>query len=311
MVEAGVLAPQGRRWVFEKDGKLYTARDFLKNFKKVCSVSGVPLKDNFTMDVWGDAYLTKYTKEYQRCYASGRLCAPSITGGAVQFADGRVLSQYCADTRIDSQKEADLLQEEVRRDLEAMGFKFPSWFHVPVQLVEAAALRTRNNMETGHLDGVTQKSSYTSPMRGRMIKKEAKKIYAAQSLPRLSLGKVLAREMVSSYIFTGDFPEGLTQETEDGMAQLAAYLWLSGQSVADKNTDDEKEFATVLLRLMEHDKQTNFGKGLHHAYRGMKGLSAQQLFEYVESQGRLPPTGSMSNPIPGNNPMAANNPIPK
>jgi hypothetical protein len=115
--------------------------------------------------------------------------------------------------------------------------------------------------------------------------RELEGVLALRGASDVALGAVLAHEYAHGLFFLDEYPP-MRLETEEGLCELFAWLWLS----AGRNGEDEAENARR-RRAMEERKDPVYGDGFRaalRAFREASGGNLGNLLARVRETGELP-----------------------
>ena len=115
--------------------------------------------------------------------------------------------------------------------------------------------------------------------------RELEGVLALRGASDVALGAVLAHEYAHGLFFLDEYPP-MRLETEEGLCELFAWLWLS----AGRNGEDEAENARR-RRAMEERKDPVYGDGFRAALSAFREASAGtlgNLLARVRETGELP-----------------------
>ena len=115
--------------------------------------------------------------------------------------------------------------------------------------------------------------------------RELEGVLALRGASDVALGAVLAHEYAHGLFFLDEYPP-MRLETEEGLCELFAWLWLS----AGRNGEDEAENARR-RRAMEERKDPVYGDGFRaalSAFREASGGNLGNLLARVRETGELP-----------------------
>ena len=115
--------------------------------------------------------------------------------------------------------------------------------------------------------------------------RELEGVLALRGASDVALGAVLAHEYAHGLFFLDEYPP-MRLETEEGLCELFAWLWLS----AGRNGEDEAENARR-RRAMEERKDPVYGDGFRaalSAFREASGGNLENLLARVRETGELP-----------------------
>lgn len=259
---------------FEKDGRAYCEDCYHELFSPRCDICGLPIRSTYATNVWGEIYCEKHEREFERCYSCGRLICEELTGGGVEYDDGRWLCNRCRDTAIDTAADGEGVLEEVRRTLGWIGFDLGD-ATLPLRVVdqsELAAVDGHGRDPNGHI------TTRTWTEDGRVVGREVAEILILDGLPKEHFAAIAAHELGHAWLFLQGYPE-LPPYVEEGLCQLSSYLWLDQQNTLE---------ADCRMRLIDVEEDPVYGYGFRCALGSLERYSLPALLAYVRRNGRFP-----------------------
>lgn len=266
----------GQRRHFEKDGKTYCEDHYWQQFGKRCAIGDEYLKGEYVVNAWGDAYCHGHASGLPACYSCQRVICQRLTGGGVRYGDGRAVCSRCRRTAIDSNAQGQPVLAQVRRTLARVGLDLGS-VETPLLLVDQEEMnRHAAKLHSRQPSGLASHAATTR--NGVVVERTVTAIMILHGLPQEHFSKIAAHELGHSYLFMHGFPE-LPPLVEEGLCELAAYLWLRQQNTPE---------AAFRLRLMEKDDDPIYGQGYRAARRGLDRMALSALLENVRRRCRFP-----------------------
>lgn len=237
-----------------------------------CCVCERPITSSFITNIWGDVYCSQHQQELPSCASCGRIICQKVTGGGGRYKDGRVMCRQCISRAVGYVSEARVAMEGVRGLLAGLGLD-TGRKNLPLRLAGRDELR--------HLSGSSQLAGMTlttTMMIGPCTNRRIEGILVLYGLPREQFGAVVAHELGHAWLFMNAFPR-LAPRVEEGICELAAYLWLEHQTGVE---------AAFRRGLMMGNEDPVYGEGFKEAYSALKKCSLHELLICVQRSGRLP-----------------------
>jgi hypothetical protein len=262
--------PIGAREYFENEGKPYCSSCYADLFCPRCAICGQPLTQAYLKSFWGDVYCKRHADELPACSSCGRLISAALTGGGVEYEDGRRMCMLCRRTAVDKSEDAEALLGEVRQTLALFGMDV-SGVDLPVRLVGEAELRKDRD-----LTGNTSTAEYSH--HGRVVRREIEEITILWGLPRDHCGSVIAHELGHVWLFLQDFPD-LPPLVEEGFCELSAFLWLQQR---------DRPEAEYRIRVMKENEDPVYGQGFRLALESFRRYTIPDLARYLREHREFP-----------------------
>jgi hypothetical protein len=268
--------PFAGRTFYERDGKAYCENDYHLLFSTRCAVCGEPMRESYSVNLWGDSYCTRHNDELDKCYSCGRPISAGLTGGGVRYYDGRSACNLCRRIAVDDPAEGESVVVGVRQLLAKLGMDLGG-ARVPLRLVEQGELiRLSTRSYAPDPSGMARTRLWTQ--NGRVVRREVEEILVLHGLSREHFSTVAAHELGHAWLFLNAFPE-LPPHVEEGICELCEYLWLKQQGTPA---------AQYRLAVMDASKDPVYGAGFHAARRALEGRSLPALLDYVRQHRQFP-----------------------
>jgi hypothetical protein len=192
-----------------------------------------------------------------------------VTGGGVKYKDGRWICNICRKTAVYDQKHAQRLFDDMRKIMEEYGIHIDQSQKIPLRLAGLDEIDRLSGctpeIETGAT--LTVVSRYRKQEIGRFIKE----VVILYGLPKEQMISIMAHEYGHVWCFLHGFPD-LAKRTNEGLAQLFAYLCLKKRHTAD---------ARFHMQMIAKDANPNYGGGFRDAREAMSNGSLVELLERV------------------------------
>ncbi|KAL6058400.1 hypothetical protein QOT17_014888 [Balamuthia mandrillaris] len=284
---------------FIRDGRIYCIYDYILQFGDKCTRCGTLLEDDqpFSLDPQTGSCTCVTCLTLQRHH--------------------QVLQANPVET-IENKRQAQRLFAEVKEGLgQRIGLQF-NMQNVELEIVDKRGMegmkskgrgrhRLRKHAESlGFTIKLPRREEHNQLGPSTTIY-EAKKVVVQQGLSRLQTGAVMAHELMHCWLAANLSPcSTLAVELEEGLCELAAYIWLLGelQKLGERNgNEEERQEVASLLRRMEHNVDRHQGLSFHRAFHGLQGRSFQTFLKHVKTNRRFPSppahfcsSNSVSNP---------------
>ncbi len=207
----------------QRDGKPYCERDFYELFGLKCNVCHEPLRGEYFRDSWDNSFCARHGDELQQCFTCRRLICESITGGGVEYEDGRKMCNVCRMTAIDKIEAALPLFAQVQSILAKQGLSLDDSIRMP--------LRLASEDEIDNLAGGTPQIEAglslmeTLTLNGLETGRNVKEVVILYGLPSTHAAAVLAHEFGHVWCFLNDLPHLPIHELE-GICEMFSYEYL-------------------------------------------------------------------------------------
>lgn len=206
----------------ENDGQPYCEDDYYDKFGQRCSVCREPIKKEYFTDAWQNQFCARHKDELSPCFSCSRLICDNLTGGGVQYEDGRKICNLCRKTAVDELDQAAPLFAEMRRALAAMGANTDGDF--PLRLADLDEIDRLAGGTPQIEAGITLMEVITSD--GRETARHVQEVLILRGLPRAHSVVVMAHEFGHVWCFLNRVPD-MPLMLQEGLCELFAYLLLS------------------------------------------------------------------------------------
>jgi len=260
---------------YEDGGRPYCDGCYAELFCPRCTVCGLPIQSNYIENSWGDIYCPHHEDELRPCFSCGRLVCDALTGGGVQYEDGRVVCNLCRESAVDDRAEGKAILAGVRGTLRILGIDLGS-ATIPLGLVDLHELKEGGSRD---LSGNTRTAVWTRS--DEIIRRDVEEVSILRGLPYEHFGAVAAHELGHAWLFLEEFPE-LPSRVEEGICELLAYLWLQQMGTLD---------AEYRMRVMQHNEDPVYGDGFRAAHESYRRYPLESLLAHVREHKRFPADG--------------------
>lgn len=266
----------GQRRYFEKEGKTYCEDHYWQLFGKRCAIGGEYLKGEYVVNGWGDTYCKLHAHGLAECCSCQRPICTSLTGGGVSFADGRSVCHRCRRTAIDTAAQGQPVLAHVRRSMAGFGLDVGS-VDTTLRLVDQNEL-LRRSRKTYSKQPSGMASHVTTTRDGNVIERKVEAILILHGLPQEYFAAIAAHELCHTYLFMNEFPD-LDPMVEEGLCELAAYLWLNRQNTPE---------SAFRLKLMSENEDPIYGRGFRAARSAYDRHGLAAVLRHVKRTSRFP-----------------------
>ncbi|SVE47268.1 uncharacterized protein METZ01_LOCUS500122, partial [marine metagenome] len=120
-----------------------------------CIICLQPLYNEFSVDVWGNAFHSKHEKEGLFCHSCSRIISQGVTRGGYVYSDGRHLCSLCKITAVNDDSTILTSYQKVIAQFEKVGIlHIPK--DIPIELVDLLQLNKKaGEMSHAKLKGFT------------------------------------------------------------------------------------------------------------------------------------------------------------
>lgn len=259
-----------------KNGKPYCRDDYYRLFVSKCSICDNFLEGHFLKDPWGNSYCEHHTSRLTACTSCSRLICDPLTGGGVQYSDGRAVCNLCRSTAVDTVSQGVKVLADVKRSLELSGISL-SKLDLSLKLVDRKTLNDNlKTIYTKNPAGMIQ--TRVQYVNGMETSRKVESILALYGLPADHLAVVLAHELGHAYLFIHRFPE-LQPQVEEGFAELCSYLLLSKHNLKKSG---------FRMKSLLASEDPIYGRGLKKAIASYQFHSLEEMLSYMKKHKKFP-----------------------
>ncbi|MCL6269200.1 protein DA1 [Sansalvadorimonas sp. 2012CJ34-2] len=263
----------------KKQGKPWHQQCFQEKFIPRCDVCKKYLTGQYLQDYWGNNFCLSHRK-YAKCTSCGRVVCGPITGGGMQFPDGLMICNLCANDGVATNSRAQRLALEMREALKKLGLNLYN-AETPVRLADRDELHSNSRHDHHDEHPLLGLAIWSTSFAGkRIVSRDFREILVQKNLPEEHFRTVVIHELGHAWFFYNN-PKGkrLPLKVEEGMCVLLEYLWLRRQK-----TEEAKYRMKVILET----KDPIYGDGFREAKKSLKYLSLPSLVRYVLDKGKFP-----------------------
>jgi len=170
-----------------------------------CALCGKIVEGRYSYDFWGNVYHESHEADVPRCQYCLRFISERVTGGGVEYPDGRHVCNICRRTAVDDPGAAAALLEEVRGRLERLGLSTRGE-EIPVSLVDLREMHRISGSRSHTLRGYTEHQE-TRITPGE-VESYRSRIYLLEGMPRMEAMATLAHELTHIWAFLKGRKEG-------------------------------------------------------------------------------------------------------
>lgn len=232
-----------------KDGKKYHEKCYFENVALKCDLCEKIIEGYYITDYWGNNYHREHEENEWRCDYCGRFISPGLTGGGVQYNDGRTICNLCKKSSVINDSKAEAIVSDVRRGLEKFGIVI-NYGRIDVRLVNRNELRKLANKSDDPSDtrGFAFQQYWTQ--NGKIVKREFV-IYLLNGMPQKDLEAVAAHELMHLWQYLNS-PTDVSLQLIEGSCEYAAYLYLTGKN---------DTYSQFLIHKIETNGNPIYGEG--------------------------------------------------
>lgn len=267
--------PFGSSGFLHRDGKPFCEYDYYDQFATKCGVCQKPLIGEFFTDYWQNKFCKSHADELPKCFSCSRMISHSITGGGVEYADGRKCCNICRKTAIDDLDAASPLFEQVRKVLAKLGLSVDAGAELPLRLASLD--------EIDRLAGGTPQTEAgislleTQSVNGQERARVVKEVVILYGLPREHAAAILAHEFGHVWCFLQRLPQ-MPLEIQEGICELFSFGYLS-----EIDTPESAFYRNGIAR----NEDPVYGGGFRKVNDARSGRSIVALLEDVKKTGRV------------------------
>jgi len=262
---------------YKKDGHYFCADCYAKLFKERCALCGEPIMDNHVIfegthyhdscfrkvhvcalcgefidgpyieDFWGNKYHAYHRDKAPSCDYCGRFISDELTGGAVEYDDGRLICGLCYASAVSERPAAEKILLETRDRLDRLGIHIVHP-EIRLHLVDrhklAEITRHADNRHMGHTRFTRVEET------GRPTSMEFD-IYILHGMPRYYFTMIAAHELMHVWQFI-NAPDSNDASLCEGSCNYASYLVLKTYSAPEID---------YLIHNLVNDQDEIYGEG--------------------------------------------------
>ncbi len=259
----------------EHDGKPYCDRDYYELFGKRCSICREPLRGEYIIDRWDNPFCARHETELKECFSCRRLICENLTGGGVEYEDGRKICNLCRKTAVDHIDAARPVFAQVLKVLEGLGLRIDAKVEVPLRLADLD--------EIDRLAGGTPQTEAgisileTLSVNGQEAERKVKEVVILYGLPSTHAAAIMAHEFGHVWCFLNHMPQ-LPLPVQEGICELFAFRYLS------QIDTPESQFYS---QGIESNNDPIYGGGFRQVRDAFGKRTFVALLDDVKKRGRL------------------------
>lgn len=261
--------PFGSSGFLQRDGKPYCEVDYYDQFAAKCGVCRKPLIGEYFTDYWQNKFCKNHVDELKKCFSCSRLICNTITGGGVEYGDGRSICSLCRKTAIDDLNSAKMLFEQVRKVLAKLGMSVDGSANIPLRLADLH--------EIDRLAGGTPQTEAgislleTQSVNGQERARVVKEVVILYGLPREHSAAIMAHELGHVWCFLQRMPK-MPLDIQEGICELFSFGYLS-----ELNTPESEFYRNGIAR----NEDPVYGGGFRKVNDARAGRSIIAILEDV------------------------------
>jgi hypothetical protein len=243
-----------------------------------CDICGDIITDEYIQDFWENKYHKHHVDEYESCKYCQRLICNEITGGGIQYRDGRNICGICLEKAITTGRQAVQLLEKVRDQL-AINDIFVTE-KINLQLVNIDRLKKICGSHLDKMSGCTtcETKNVLSSLQSSTSNSQNFDIYILNGLPRMDFIWVVAHEMMHVWLcVNGSW--AMDDTLREGNCNYASYL------VLKENPGKESDF---IIRNMNNSDNEIYGNGFRRVRRYAENHGIKRWLSYIRENKNLP-----------------------
>lgn len=254
------------------NGKKYHTECYEKFILHKCSICGLPLRDVFRPDNYGNKYHSSHKTELKLCDSCGRLICQSLTGGGRDYSDGRHICNLCYSTAVtDNRKVAELLKK-VMYKLNSFGIRVDEKT-VSITAVDRNTLKSKSKSYSDNTHGFCDSQTRTESINDRVIKKiTGHSIYILTGMPLVLTESTIAHELMHAWL-NDNTKSNHTDQVREGSCNFISYLYL--KSLNQHGTSD-------FILLLEKDPSPIYGRGFVEIRSRFEGKPVAEFLDYLK-----------------------------
>ena len=255
------------------EGRNYHTSCYTNRVAPRCALCGKTIEGRYLEDYWGNAYHARHEGEEQRCEYCTRFISPELTGGGVEYKDGRIVCRLCQRRAIDRDDEAADVMRSVAASLRRDGIGVDTR-HIDLHLVDRQELKKLAGR--GHaLQGFTQLKRRS--LAGKPVS-TAVGVHILEGMPREEAVSTIAHELMHVWLFLRQRDQKSAPLTE-GSCNYAAYLALK---------DEKGPLSGLIVKAMMENDDPAYGKGFRRVKRFAEDKGTKVWLDLLATKDRLP-----------------------
>lgn len=267
----------------EQDGTPFHVACWTQHHAPRCDLCGDVRTREYIKDAWGNQYCAHHQKKCPPCFACGRLVSKGLTCGGQKYPDGRHVCALCFGSAVFDQPKAQQLFEEMRHELERMGFAFND-APLPFRLVSKKELEKNSKRKRKSRPALGTAKSTVMTRNKRVVSRKLDEIIIMNGLSEDLFRLVAAHELCHAWLLLKGFPI-LPDRVEEGLCTLVESLWLQQQ---------RDQGSAIRLKSLQENPDPIYGNGYRAARAALGKMSLAKLLAHVHKNGRFPGDRTLS-----------------
>ncbi len=258
------------------EGKQYHPSCYEGHVAPRCALCNGIIEGGHLKDYWKNLYHEYHQDEVPRCEYCSRLIAPRVTGGGVEYADGRHVCRICLKTAV---KDPDAALEIL---MEVAGILSENGMEVDVGAIQLY-LTSRDDIaklvgRAKHVQGHTEFRTQQIVGPGGAWKKRSIAVRILIGMPAIDAIATIAHELAHVWRFTRNERE-LDAAFEEGSCNYAAYLVLGYYP---------GERADYFVHSLMNDPDSAYGEGFRRVKNLVDSRGKEAWLDQLATGTKLP-----------------------
>ena len=259
----------------QHEGKAYCERDFYENFGTRCSVCHEPVRGQYFTDSWENSFCGRHTQELRQCFTCRRLICEGITGGGVDYEDGRRMCNLCRKSAIDDLEDALPLFSKVQKVLEKQGLGLDKNVRMPLRLASESDI----DLLAGGTPQIEAGISVLEVLsiNGLETARNVTEIVILYGLPITHASAIMAHELGHVWCLLNHMPD-LSSPVQEGICEMFSYGYLSQLDTPESRFH---------MKGIEDNHDPVYGGGFRLVRDALRGRTLAALLKDVKTHGDL------------------------
>ena len=255
-------------------GKSYHDSCYYNHIAPRCALCGEIIKGAYLEDFWGNKYHPDHEGRSPACEYCGRFISDSLTGGSVQYEDGRLICGLCAQTAVNDSAEAENLFRSAREGLQNLGIIIDQP-DIKLHLVGRDELKAIAGEKYSDPSGFVK---YRQTGIGNDILERKFDIYFLYGMPKMHFISVAAHELMHVWQYL-NAPENNDPALCEGSCNYASYLILREYPGLESD---------YLIHTMTTETDPYYGEGYRRVKKLVDDNGLDFWLEYLKSHPTFP-----------------------
>jgi hypothetical protein len=240
-----------------------------------CSICGQIIEGRYTYDFWGNKYHSHHESDIPRCEYCRRFITQKLTGGGVEYRDGRKVCKICRKSAVTKKSQAQSLLKRSRKLAADLGMPIGEE-QVGIKLVDLTGMQRVSGSGSHSLRGFThhEEVSYNE---GENRSSRAD-IYLLHGMTEVEALATLVHEIAHIWQFKYARKDN-DMALREGSCNYLAYLALE--------TMKGKEARFASFNLIE-SKDKIYGKGFRRVKKFAEEKGKEAWLKILKTKTRLP-----------------------